>query len=290
MIVDAHQHFWNLEKVEYPWLVPEYGPLYRTYEPEELEPQLRANGVDHTVLVQAADSYADTDAMLEHADRYEWISGVVGWVPLLRPDEASRALDRYAQHPKFVGMRHLIHEEKDPDWVLQEPVQEGLALLADRGMTFDVVSVLDRHLQHVPTLAERHPDLKMVIDHLSKPPIKEEGWQPWADLLAAAAKHPNVYAKISGLNTAADWDTWSADDLQRYVDHAIDVFGADRLMFGSDWPVAILAGDYRKVRSETEKLVQALDSDDRDAIWWRTADAFYGLGLNEGAGGGGESM
>lgn len=290
MIVDAHQHFWNLEKVEYPWLVPEYGPLYRTYEPAELESQLRANGVHATVLVQAADSYEDTDAMLAHADTYDWIAGVVGWVPLLRPDEAAPALDRYAEHPKFVGMRHLIHEEEDPNWVLQEPVQESLALLAERGLTFDVVSVLDRHLEHVPTLAERHPDLKMVIDHLAKPPIKEKGWQPWAELLAAAAGHPNVHAKVSGLNTAADWETWSADDLQRYVDHAVEVFGADRLMFGSDWPVAVLAGDYRKVRTETEKVLQTLDPDDRDAIWWRTADAFYGLDLKEGARGGGESM
>ncbi|MGH2345996.1 MAG: amidohydrolase family protein, partial [Chloroflexota bacterium] len=145
--VDTHQHFWNLETGTYPWLTPKAGPLFRTYEPEELEPQLRAAGIDATVLVQAADSYEDTDAMLRQAEHYPWIGAVIGWVPLLRPTEAAAALDRYMGHAKFRGIRHLIHDESDPDWVLQDQVLEGLQAIADRKLIFEVVAVFPNHLK-----------------------------------------------------------------------------------------------------------------------------------------------
>jgi L-fuconolactonase len=177
-IVDAHQHFWNLEKVEYPWLTPDHGPIYRTFEAEELAPQLKEVGVDKTVLVQAADSYEDTEYMLGVADEHDFVAGVVGWVPLPRPEEAAEALDRFQRHPNFKGVRHLIHEEPDPDWLVQDTVVEGLMMLADREVPFDVVAVLPRHLEHVPTIAERVPELRMVVDHLAKPPIKERQWEP----------------------------------------------------------------------------------------------------------------
>lgn len=280
MIVDAHQHFWNLEKNSYPWLTPDAGPLFRTFEPAELEPQLARAGVTATVVVQAMDSYEDTDAMLAQAESLPWIAGVVGWVPLSRPTEAEAALERYTRNKYFRGVRHLIHEEADPDWLLQDSVRDGLTLLAERGLTFDVVSVLPRHLEHVPTISERVPGLRMVIDHLSKPPIKERGWQPWADLLAAAAASPNVYAKVSGLNTAADWETWSAADLGPYISYAVETFGAERLMFGSDWPVATQAGDYDKVLRETRTALNGVTETEREAIFGRTATRFYGLQLD----------
>jgi len=276
-VVDAHQHVWNLETGEYAWLTPELGPLYRTFTPAELEPELRRAGVDAGVLVQAADSFADTEAMLDAAARHDWIAGVVGWVPLTDPAAADAALERFGEHAVFRGVRHLIHEEPDPDWLLQDAVGAGLRRLAQRGLTFDVVAVLPRHLEHVPGLARAHPDLRLVIDHLAKPPIKERGWEPWAGLLAAAAEHPNVYAKVSGLNTAADFATWSAADLRPYVEFALERFGADRLMFGSDWPVAILAGDYQRVWQETNAVIAGLSASERAAILGGTATAFYGL-------------
>lgn len=277
-IVDAHQHFWNLERVAYPWLTPEYGPLYRTFEAPELEPQVLSAGVDATVLVQAADSEEDTAYMLEVAGERPWVGGVVAWVPLERPADAERSLERLVGHPRFCGVRHLIHEDPDPDWLLRDAVLDGLRLLAERDIPFDVVAVLPRHLEHVPVLAERVPGLRMVIDHLAKPPIREGGWQPWADLLARAAEHPQVYAKVSGLNTAADPERWSADDLRPYVEHALACFGAERLMFGGDWPVATLAGDYQKVWEETGRLLSGLPAADRDAILGGTAISFYGIG------------
>jgi len=275
--IDAHQHVWNLDRVAYPWLTPAYGPLYRNFEPPELAPQLRAAGIDRTVLVQAANSYADTDDMLRQADLYDWIGAVVGWVPLPQPEEAEEALNRYARHPRFRGVRHLIHEEADPDWVVQDRVIEGLRVLAARGLLFEVVAVFPNHLKHVPTLAERVPDLTIVIDHLAKPPIKDGAMEPWATQLAAAARYPNVYAKVSGLNTAADAVTWSAANLKPYIDSALDRFGADRLMFGSDWPVCVLAGDYARVWAETNRALEGRPRSEIDAVLGGTAARVYNI-------------
>ncbi|GMA60747.1 amidohydrolase family protein [Alicyclobacillus fastidiosus] len=275
MKVDAHQHFWNLDKVEYPWLGPSYGPIYRTFEAPELEDQVKAAGIDKTVVVQAMDSYEDTHYMLDTASRFEWIGGIVGWVPLNNPDEAGRKLEEFTKNPLFKGIRHLIHEEQDPDWVIREEVIEGLKILASFGIPFDVVAVFPNHLKHVPTLAEKVPGLKMVIDHLAKPPIKDKSMEPWASQLARAAEYPQVYAKVSGLNTAADWETWSANDLKPYIEFAVEKFGANRLMFGSDWPVATLAGDYNKVWLETNKALEGLSRLEIDAILGKTAVEFY---------------
>jgi L-fuconolactonase len=278
MRIDAHQHFWNLEKVKYPWLVPAFGPIYRTIEAAELEPLLKANGIDKTIIVQAMDSYEDTDYMLETAAQYDWVAGVVGWVPLNKPNEAAKKLEEYTKNPLFKGVRHLIHEEKDPNWVVQDEVIEGLKLLASLGLTFDVVAVLPEHLRHVSTLAARIPNLKIVIDHLAKPPIKAKQMEPWASLIKEAAAYPNVYAKLSGLNTAADWESWSSADIKPFIDYAFDIFGADRLLFGSDWPVSNLAGDYTKVWVETNKALEGRSQAEIDAVLGGTATRFYGLG------------
>jgi L-fuconolactonase len=275
-VIDTHLHLWDLAG-DYAWLTPAYGPIYRTFTPDEAAAELARAGVDRAVLVQAADTYADTESMLAVADRYSFVAGVVGWVPLDRPNEAAQALDRFAAHRAFKGVRHLIHEEPDPDWVVQPSVLDGLRLLAERDLSFDVVAVLPRHLEHVPALAEAVPGLRLVIDHLAKPPIKDRGWEPWATLLRRAADYPNVYAKISGLNTAADWASWSAEDLRPYVEHALTCFGPNRLMFGSDWPVAILAGDYQKVWEETQRVLMHLSEADQRAIFTDTARTVYRL-------------
>ncbi|MGO4269996.1 amidohydrolase [Paenibacillus sp. TAF58] len=277
MRIDAHQHFWNLDKVAYPWLVPAYGPLYRTIEAAELEPLIKVAGIDKTVIVQAMDSYEDTDYMFETAARYDWVAGIVGWAPLNKPDEAAKKLEQYTKNPLFKGVRHLIHEEQDPDWVVQNDVIEGLKVLASFGLTFDVVAVLPRHLEHVSTLAEKVPNLKLVIDHLAKPPIKDGQMEPWASQMKKAASYTNVYAKLSGLNTAADWENWSAADIKPYMDYAFQIFGAERLMFGSDWPVANLAGDYTKVWKETNKALEGRSSAEIDAVLGHTAAQFYRL-------------
>ncbi len=280
LTVDTHQHFWNLDEVAYSWLAPEYGPIYRTFDPDELAPQLTAAGVDKTVIVQSANSYADTDSMLAIAEDYDWVAGVVGWAPIHDPAETARKLDEYGRNAYFKGIRHLIHDEPNPDWVVQKQVIEGLQILADRGLTFDVVAVFPNHLKHVPTLAEKAPNLKMVIDHLAKPPLDEAERSVWRAQMAAAAESPNVYAKISGLNTVTpDFENWTYEDIKPLIDYALETFGAERLMFGSDWPVAVLAGDYAKVWAETNKCLEDLSADEKDAILGGTANTFYGLSL-----------
>ncbi len=275
--IDTHQHFWNLTEAVYSWLIPAYGPLYRTFEAPELEPQVKAAGIDKTVLVQAANSYEDTAYMLKVSDMNDWIGAVTGWVNLENPDETDKRIEMYKRHPKFRGIRDLIHTEREPDWLLNDVVIESLKVLARYGVIFEVVAVFPNHLKHVPTLAEKVPDLKMVIDHLAKPPIKDRQMSPWSDQLKAAAASPNVYAKLSGLNTAADPSNWSAADLKPYIDFAIQVFGADRLMYGSDWPVCILAGDYNKVWVETQKALQGYSQAEIEAILGGTASKLYNI-------------
>lgn len=279
MIIDAHQHFWNLNRAEYAWLSrPGNEEINRNIEFEDLEPILVRNGIDQTVLVQAADSDADTDYLLEVAERHDRVAGVVVYVPLHLPAEAAARLELLQPLPAVVGVRNLIHDQPDPDWLLRPDVGESLGLLEERRVPFDVVSVLPRHLQHVPALSERYPQLRMVIDHLSKPPIRAADDGKWRSLMKAAAANPNVYAKVSGLYPAAGpIDAWEVDDLRPAFNFAVELFGAQRLMFGSDWPVSVLAGGYDRVWKALSALIGELDSSARNAILAGTASSFYGL-------------
>jgi len=278
MKVDTHLHIWNMDRNSYPWLIPDYGPIYRNFEIEEAAPLVEAAGIDQVVLVQAMDSYEDTEFMLEAAAKYSRVAGVVGWVPLMNPDEAAKKLEEFTKNPVFKGMRHLIHEEQDKDWVIRPQVIEGLKVLASFGLPFDVVAVFPNQLKHVPTLGEKLPELKMVIDHLAKPPQDPAQHKIWAEQMRAAAQNPNVYAKVSGLNTTtADFANWTAADIQPHIDFALELFGADRLMFGGDWPVAILAGTYEKVWTETNKALAGRSQAEIDAVLGGTAMRFYNL-------------
>jgi L-fuconolactonase len=200
---------------------------------------------------------------------------VVGWAPLVDHAAERRALDRLARHAKLRGIRHLIHGEADPDWVVRPDVIEGLRILAGYGLSFDVAASYPNHLKHVPTLAEQLPDLTLIIDHLGYAPIKAREMGDWATQLAAAAEYPNVYTKLSGLTTAADWKTWTVDDLQPYADYAIEQFGAQRVLFGSDWPVTLLAGDYARVWAATNQLLAGRPQEQIDAILGGTAQRVY---------------
>ena len=258
MIVDAHHHFWNLEREALPWMTAGHGLIRRTFEPDDLEPLLRRAGVSQTVLVQAACSDSDTDSMFEHAAAHAWIGGVVAWLDLRSPPRALERLGELSQLPKLRGIRHLIHDEPDPHWVLQDEVLESLALLERRRLILELPCVYPRHLGDVPELAAGFPRLTIVIDHLGKPPLGSDQMERWAGELSAAASHGNVAAKISGLNTALAAGDWDADDLCAAVAVALDAFGPDRLVCGSDWPVALLNGDYERVWRETVRVIEQL--------------------------------
>ncbi len=279
-IIDCHQHLWDLCKVEYSWLVPAYGPLYRTYLASELAPQLQEAGVAATVMVQSANSFEDTVYMLDQADFFPWMIGVVGWMPLLDPEATGKAIARFQQNPYFRGMRHLIHEEPDPHWLLQEPVYESLRLLAEAGMTFDVVATKHEHMECLPVLSEKVPNLKMVIDHLAQPPFKAGQPGQWGEDMRVAAQNPNVFAKISGLGTASgDWEGWAEDSVRGLVHWTVDLFGAGRCMLGGDWPVSVLAGGYVKALSVYKQLVAERSPEEQEHINHRTAEAFYSVSL-----------
>jgi L-fuconolactonase len=291
LVVDAHQHFWTYGTYQTSWMdtAPYAGdaafqPLRRCFQPEDLAPELKACGVHYTVTIEAGDGFAENGALLGNARDHPWIAGVVGWVPLANPDDVERMLEARAGQAAFVGIRHLINLEPDPDWVVRPDVLRGLRVLADHRLTFDYVGILPRHLEHLPVVAQRFPDLRIVIDHLGGPPIGAGEFEPWSSLLARAAGLPNVFAKLSGLDTGGG-DAWEAKDIAPYVDRALELFGPGRLMFGSNWPVCGVCGGYGKVWREINRALAHLSSDERDRILGGTAVAFYRLPVQAGAGG-----
>ncbi len=276
-IIDAHQHIWDLRRARYDWLTPTMHPINRTFHFDEVVPEQRQAGVTASVLVQAADSAADTAVMLEAAARHSRVVGVVGYVPLDRPEEAAEQLVELRRNPVVVGIRNLIHDQPDPDYLVRPEVEDGLQVLADAGVPFDLVSVLPRHLELLPGILERHPTLRVVIDHLSKPPIGESSREPWWTLIGEAAQSPQVFAKVSGLYPGTNPSNWSTASIRPFVERALEVFGADRLMYGGDWPVSVLAGGYSAVWAGLRPLFDELHEADRDAVLSGTAIRCYQL-------------
>ena len=275
--IDAHQHFWDLESGGYSWPTEAEGPIHRTFTAEDLARERGAAGIDATVAVQATDSLADTDAMLDAAARHPWIAGVVGWLPLVDRPSAERELD--ARDGRLCGVRHLIHRERDAEWLLRSEVQPGLALLAELDLPFDVVAVFPDHLPLVPAVVAAHPNLVLVIDHLAKPPFRAEGWDYWVESIRRAAACPTVYAKLSGLDTAAG-PGWTVGELRPAWEVALDAFGPDRLIFGSDWPVCRLVSSYGEVVSAAHELVAKLTPSEQERILGGTATEVYRLPLS----------
>jgi L-fuconolactonase len=275
--VDAHQHFWDTRRVTLPWLTAEHARIAGPFEPADLKPLMIRAGVERTVLVQSACSDEDTDLMLEHAAAHDWIGAVVAWVDLQTPARAAARLDELAAEPRVRGIRHLIHDEEDAHWILRPAVLETLALLEERGLLLELPAVWPCHLGDVPELARAFPRLTIVIDHLGKPPLGRDDFPAWAAELGAAASFPNVHAKVSGLNTALDRPDWSADDLRPAVEVARDAFGPSRLLCGSDWPVALLNGDYERVWSETRRVLELVAPDGAAEMLAGTARRLYAL-------------
>ncbi len=275
-MIDTHQHLWKPSERRYDWLEAAGLPLNADFGPEDVEADVAAAGITGTVLVQAADTYEDTFYMLSVAASVPVVHGVVAWAPLDRPAEAEAALEVYAASPLVRGIRVLNHTYADSRWLLKPEVDASVALLAPLGLTLDVVSVVPEHLDMLAELAGRHPELTIVLDHLAKPDIAGSGWEPWASLMAEAAKHPNVSVKLSGLNTASAPD-WTWQDWLPYIDHAVQHFGSERLMLGSDWPVATLAGDFVGVWRAQREAIAHLDTAQQDDILFRTAIRAYSL-------------
>ena len=277
-IIDAHQHFWWIAKRKQP-LPPLFGSrLARDFTPADLLPELRAAGIDGTILVQSLDDYDETIQYLDLADAHDFIAGVVGWVPLADPDACARALDALSTRSKFVGMRHLIAYEPDPGWVLRAGVLESLRMLAHRQLAFEAIPITHQQLDAVIEAAQRLPDLPIVLNHLGRPPVPEHGWEPWASQIARAAACSNLSVKLSaGGDLVARWQ-WSTDQIRHYVDHVIERFGPGRVMAASNWPVVLLGGTFAEVWRGITELVSGLSSSERAAVLGGTAQRIYRLG------------
>lgn len=271
--IDSHQHFWQLARGDYDWLTADLGVIFRDFTASDLKPLIDNAQVDGTIIVQAASSVAETEYMLLIADQHEWIYGVVGWVDMLA-DDASDVIKRLAKNPKFVGIRAAIEGEANHEWILQSALRPAIETLIDLNLTFDCqgrVWLLKNLLKFFKT----YPELKCVIDHCAKPLIKDGIMQPWADEIAEIAQNTNAYCKLSGLSTEADHHNWVAADIAPYAAHVIEQFGAERVMFGSDWPVVNLGASYQSWKAAVDIFTAHLSDSDKAAIYGGTAEKFY---------------
>jgi L-fuconolactonase len=279
VIVDAHHHLWDPARADYPWLTDELAAIRRAFTPDDLAPLLAAAGVDRTVLVQTRSSMAETLEFLAIADATPFIRGVVGWVDLTDAGIAD-GLAELRNGPggdRLVGIRHQVHDEPDPEWLLRSDVGRALGAIADAGLTYDLL-VRSRELPAALEVARRYPDLRFVIDHLAKPPIREGRIEPWAGLIRPFGELTNVWCKVSGMVTEADWASWRPTDLEPYVGHVMDVFGAHRLIFGSDWPVCLLAASYQQVIDSSRAALGSLTTVEMAAVFGGNAAKAYRLG------------
>jgi len=272
-MIDAHQHFWNLDEVSYYWMNPGCGSLFRNFVPSDLYPLTVAAGVDRTVVVQATSSMQETAWLLQQAAENDFIGGVVAWVDLTDPS-IQQTLNILVKNPKFKGVRHQIEDEKDRRWILKPEVLRGLKAVEESGIAFDALLKRDQ-LWQLQGVLDACPALRVVIDHCAKPDIAHGGFDEWAEKIDAAAKLP-VSCKLSGLFTEAA-PGWTVDDIRPYAEHVLEVFGEDRVMFGSDWPVSTQTADYCRVVESTKALLAGLSESAIEKIMDGNARRFYKL-------------
>lgn len=275
--IDAHHHFWQLSQpFDYRWLdAPALAPIRRDYLPEHLEALLADTPVRRSIFVQTQHDVRENRWVLGLAERHTFLAGVVGWVDLAS-ESCEEQLLEFVEHPKFVGVRHVTQDEPDDDFIIRPEILRGLRVLEKHEVPFDLLFYV-KHLRHVPTLARQCPDLPMVIDHLAKPRIRDRAREDWEPMFREAARYPNIYCKLSGMITEANWQGWTPADLRPYVQIALEAFGPSRCMFGSDWPVCELAGSYSQVYDALNEALGPISAEERGQIFGSTARRFYGL-------------
>ena len=275
--IDSHQHFWQFDSVRDAWITDDMQAIRRDFMPADLEPVLAANRVDGCVAVQADQTDTETRFLLDLAARHSFIKGVIGWVDL-RSGELEATLDALALNPRFRGIRHIAQAEAD-DFLTRDDVVRGVGCLQQRSLTYDIL-IYERQLPAALELTARLPDQSFVLDHLAKPSIREGRREPWATQLRELARRPNVCCKLSGLVTEADWRQWRPADLRPYLDVALEAFGPQRVMFGSDWPVCLVAASYERVKNAVADWALSLSGTEQAALFGGNATRFYGLKTN----------
>ncbi len=276
--IDAHHHFWDPNAGDYPWMVGPVMPIRRIFTPVDLGPLLNPAAVAKTVLVQTWSSYDESHAFLETARQTDYIAGVVAWVDLTSQDVGAD-LDRLLAAPGgkwLVGIRHQVHDEADPRWLCRLDVRQGLHAVAKRGLAYDLL-IRPREMAAALETAVALPDLRFVIDHISKPEITRSGFDQWAKLMRPFGLLPNVWCKLSGMVTEADWVTWTPDDITPYIAEVLHIFGPSRCLMGSDWPVCLLAADYKRTVMLVRDAIADLTESDQRAVLWDSAETVYRL-------------
>jgi L-fuconolactonase len=279
MRIDAHQHFWHYNPAEHVWMSEEMALLKRDFLPEELEPLLKAAGFDGCIAVQARQNLEETRWLLELAGKHEFIKGVVGWVDLCSPDLPGQ-LERFARHPKLVGVRHVVHDEPDDEFMLRKEFQRGIALLKQYDLRYDLL-LFPKHLRVALTLARQFPEQPFVVDHIAKPGIAQGLLSPWREDLQELARLPNVFCKLSGMVTEAKWKQWKPEDFHRYLDVCVEAFTPSRLMIGSDWPVCTLSGEYASVMQIVMDYARQFSAEEQLGILGGNCARFYGIATLE---------
>jgi L-fuconolactonase len=279
MRIDGHQHFWRYNEREYGWIDDSMEALRRDFLPDDLKPELECNGFQGCVAVQARQTLEETHWLLELAEQARFILGVVGWVDLRSPG-LRFDLEPLAKNPKLVGVRHIVQSETDERFLLQPDFLHGIAVLEEFDLTYDIL-IYARHLPVAAEFVARFPRQRFVLDHLAKPPIKSGAIDGWAQGIRELAAFPNVYCKVSGLVTEADWSAWKPDDLRPYLDVAFECFGPSRLMIGSDWPVCTVGGSYSRVMDVVKDYLRKFSTEERNALLGENAASFWRLKRSE---------
>ena len=274
-MIDAHQHFWTYNPAEYPWIGNQMERIRRDFLPPDLAREMTESGIAGVISVQARQSLDETWQLLNFCDRYEWIRGVVGWVPLIDPD-LNRMLPTVASHPKLRGVRHILHDEADAFYMLREDFNYGIRALKPFKLAYDIL-IFEHHLPQTIQFVDRHPDQVFVVDHLAKPRVRDGIISPWRENIAQLAKRSNVYCKISGLVTEAKYGAWTEEELKPYVDVVLEAFRPERLMFGSDWPVCLVSASYSRWIQVVGNAIAGLSPAEQRRIWSETAVEAYRL-------------
>jgi L-fuconolactonase len=272
-VIDAHHHLWRYNDSDYVWMSDAMTSLRRDFLVPDLEQVAQESGIEGTIAVQARQTTEETEWLLDLATRHHLLQGVVGWVPLCEPDVA-RFLERFAAESKFKGVRHVLHDEPDDCFMLRADFNRGISLLRDFGIAYDIL-IFERHLPQTIEFVDRHPNQIFVLDHIGKPRIKERIFSPWEDNLYELARRENVYCKVSGMATEAHWTSWQPEQLRPYFDVVLAAFGPKRLMFGSDWPVVTLAGEYAGWVRTFRSFIAELSPAEQESISSATAKAAY---------------
>ncbi|OYW08426.1 MAG: amidohydrolase [Acidobacteriia bacterium 12-62-4] len=274
-IIDTHHHFWKYSAAEYGWINEEMKTIRRDFLPADLKKTLDEAGVSGAVSVQARTTVEESDWLLSMAEKHDFLRGVVGWVPLTEGD-VEKHLERLAQHKKFKGVRHVIQGEPDDNYILRPDFNAGVKKLLKYKLRYDIL-IFERHLKPSIRFVDQHPNQMFILDHVAKPKIKERILSPWREDMIALGKRPNVYCKLSGMITEADWKKWSSADLAPYLDTALQAFGPKRLLFGSDWPVMLVAGQYKPWVELIKQTIKRYSTAEQEQILAKNAIEAYGL-------------